>query len=274
MKSTTNAADFNAKLAALLTKRESVRTEYDAKRAAVKAAKRAAAEAWEICHAVDNEIAQLHECEAERLTRRLHRLRPNNLRIIPQEGTTLATNGVCYDRINRGADLMAYIYEGYDFKASRNIYDVSFYLNVKGEKPASEGYGRYHTVEQADTVIDMFKAAVKRGDTEFKFPTVAELERAAEVNHPESKGALRVTFGVNEIFDMDDENEVELLNEFEGEIRAIDGVVSCRIDEQVCVICDGATEATTAVENVLSRYGFRFNRYVWRDERIHTKATE
>lgn len=177
MKGTTNAADFNAKLAPLLTKRESVRAECDAKDAAVEAAKRAAAEAWEICHAVDNEIAQLHEREAERLTRRLRRLRPNNLRIIPQEGTTFATNGVCYDRINRGADLIAYIYEGYDFKAHRNVYDFAFSL---GGKPATDGYGRYHTVEQADAVIDMLKAAVKRGDTEFKFPTIEQAERAAE----------------------------------------------------------------------------------------------
>lgn len=180
MKSTTNAADFNAKLAALLTKRESVRTEYDAKRAVAEAAKCAAAEAWEICHAVDDEIAQLYEREAERLTRRLRRLRPNNLRIIPQEGTTFATNGVCYDRINRGTDLIAYIYEGYDFKAMRDVYDIAFSLNANGKKPATDGYGRYHTVEQADTVIDMLKAAVKRGDTEFKFPAIEQAERAAE----------------------------------------------------------------------------------------------
>ena len=180
MKDTTNSADFNPKLAVLLAKRENARTEYDAKRAAAEAAERDAAEAWRICHAIDYEIAQLYEREAERLTRRLRRLRPNNLRIIPQEGTTFATNGVCYDRINRGADLIAYIYEGYDFKAHRNVYDIAFSLNINGKKPATDGYGRYHTVEQANTVIDMLKAAVKHGDTEFKFPTIEQAERAAE----------------------------------------------------------------------------------------------
>lgn len=59
------------------------------------------------------------------------------------------------------------------------------YIDVQGEEFAftetldsfAGTLARYNTPEQLKTVIEMFKAAIERGDTEFRFPPVAELNR-------------------------------------------------------------------------------------------------
>ena len=66
-------------------------------------------------------------------------------------------------------------------KISCTANDCSISIKAWDSSPVfcfwAPGVFAWYTPEQISTVIEMFKAAIERGDTEFRFPPVAELNR-------------------------------------------------------------------------------------------------
>lgn len=154
MKNTTNAADFNAKLAALID-----------------AANNAEPKSND-AYTADAAIKQLFWDEAVALQRKYNRL-PKDFALIIQTQWLTHPGEVWKSDMEIGITTIGdidtfptevrFAFNGYDYRyGHRKI------------------FARYRTPTQVEAVIRMIKAAVKRGDTEFKFPTIEQAERAAE----------------------------------------------------------------------------------------------
>lgn len=152
MKDTMNAADFNAKLAALID-----------------AANTAAPKSKEF-YAASDAIADLFIGEGKALERKYNRL---------PKGFALLVQTQYYTRAGKVYKGDMFVGLECDWKKVPAEWRFAF-KGYDGLDSHWKIFARYRTPAQVEAVIRMLKAAIKRGDTEFKFPTIKQVERAAE----------------------------------------------------------------------------------------------
>lgn len=153
--------NFDTQVADALKAAHIAKAILDEKDAVVEKAKAESRKACDVYKAAKADILKLYERKAAELTAKI---KPPKrfLKVIKQDGRE--------DFIRK--DLFVHVYEGYDWDKHFSTYHFAI---AKYDIREGNRLGIYDTPTQVEAVILELKAAIKRGDTEFTFPTVDEL---------------------------------------------------------------------------------------------------
>ena len=159
------ATPFEVKLASLIEAKDAAKAIADAKDAAFEKARAESKKAWDVYDAAKDKVVKLYERKAAELTDKIN-LPEFTLRVITQDKVV----DMFIDK-----NLFVHFLDDFDPRTFVDIYRfaIAYHDIWIGNRLAV-----YDTPEQVETVIEMLKAAVERGDTVFQFPTIDELPTA------------------------------------------------------------------------------------------------